>query len=272
MDKTPMGIPLYFSRVFMILLLGGFLLMAPRAVGQTFGQKMLEGKVHSSDGDVAATHVLNTTSKKAAITNIDGLFSIAVHLNDTLVFSAVQYQKKMVVVTSGIWHSKFISVGLEEANFTLDEVVVTPYNLTGELGRDMKRLNVPPPITAASLGLPNAFVRIPTQSERKLFAATANPIMSLDPLINAITGRTKMLKQRVAQERKYARTERVKQFYPDSVLIRELKIPQSRLNDFLNFCEIDSDFAAVIDTHDKLKIWDYFSLKSVVYRENNGLE
>lgn len=53
----------------------------------------MEGKVYSKDGDVAATHVLNITSKRATITNISGFFAIQVQLNDTLVFSAVQFKK-----------------------------------------------------------------------------------------------------------------------------------------------------------------------------------
>lgn len=269
MDRIAMGMHLNFSRIIIKFLLGNFLLMVANVSGQTFGEKTLEGRVYSSDGDVAATHVLNTTTKKAAITDIEGFFSIGVHLNDTLVFSAVQFQKKTLVVTTGIWDSKFISIGLEETNIALDEVVVTPYNLTGELGRDMERLRVVKPITATSLGLPNAYVRIPTKAERQLYAATANPLMGFDPLINAITGYTKMLKKRVAQEKKYARTERVKKFYPDSVLVKELEIPETKLDDFLYFCEIDPNFSKVIDTQDKLRIWDYLRDRSVVYRKEN---
>ncbi|GGW23155.1 hypothetical protein GCM10007383_03990 [Arenibacter certesii] len=247
--------------------------------GQTFGEKNLEGRVYSSDGDVAATHVLNTTTKRAAITNMDGFFTIGVHLNDTLVFSAVQYRKKTMVVTAAILESKFISVALEETNIVLDEVVVTPYNLTGDLNRDMKRLNVPPPVTASGLGLPNSNVKPLTQSERLLREASMGPLtlgtftsIPFNPLINAITGRTKMLKKRVARDEDYARTERVKQFYPDSVFVQVLKIPESKVDDFLYFCEVDPAFDPVVDTKDKLKIWDYFKSRSVEYRRENEVE
>lgn len=270
--KTTMGKHIKLSGIPLKLLLIGFFLMGFRTSAQTFDPKILEGKVYSGDGDVAATHVLNTTTRKAAITDVDGFFSIAVNLNDTLVFSAVQYQKKTLVITVGIMESKFISVALEEGNIALDEVVVTPYNLTGELGRDMGRLNVATPITATALGLPNAYVRIPTQAERKLFEATSGGgFIPLNPIINAITGRTKQLKQLVAVEKKYARTERVQQFYPDSLWIKELKIPADKLDDFLYFCEVDPAFTAVVDTADKLKIWDYLKHKSIAYRKDNGI-
>ncbi|WP_240485017.1 carboxypeptidase-like regulatory domain-containing protein [Arenibacter latericius] len=272
----PMGIPLKGSIISRNLSLVCLLLVNTAVFSQTFGEKKMEGKVYSSDGDVAATHVLNTTTRKAAITDVEGFFTIGVHLNDTLVFSAVQYRKKTMVVTADILESKFISVALEEANIALDEVVVTPYNLTGDLTRDMKRLNIPPPVTASSLGLPNAHVKPLSQSERLLREASMGPItlgtftsIPFNPLINAISGRTKMLKKRVARDKDYARTERVKRFYPDSIFVQVLKIPEDKLDDFLYFCEIDAAFAPIVDTHDKLKIWDYLKGRSVLYRREN---
>jgi hypothetical protein len=235
--------------------------------------------VYSSDGDVAATHVLNTTTKKASITDINGYFSILVHLNDTLVFSAVQYQKKTLVVSASILESKFISVALEAANIVLDEVVVTPYNLTGELGRDMGRLNVAPAITASGMGLPNANVKPLMQSERLLREASMGPLslgtftsIPFNPIINAISGRTKMLKKRVARDINYNKSQQLRTQFADSIFVRQLKIPVNRIDDFLYFCEVDPDFNNIMDSADVLKVWDFILRKSAVYRKNNGLE
>lgn len=247
------------------ILLGVF---AQDIMAQDFS-KTLEGKVYSEDGDVAATHVLNTTTKKAAITDINGYFSIAVSLNDTLVFSAVQYKRKEVVVHAGILESSFLSVPLEESNIALDEVIVMPYNLTGELGRDMNNMDVEPVVSASSLGLPNAHVRIPTQAERSLYAATANPIMSFDPLINAITGRTKMLKKRVARDIKYNKSQQLRTQFADSLFVLQLKIPLGKIDDFLYFCEVDANFNTIVDSQDLFAIWEFIKQKSVVYRKNN---
>ena len=38
------------------------------------------------------------------------------------------------------------------------------------------------------------------------------------------------------------------------------------------FCEVDSVFQATVDTHDKLKIWEFLVKKSVIYRDNNDLD
>lgn len=249
-----------------------FFIFFTASVGaQTAFMTDLEGRVYSKDGDVAATHVLNVTTKRATITDLKGFFSIPVKLNDTLVFSAVQFKRKEIVVTASVLESKLLLVPLEDALTELDEVVVMPYNLTGDMTRDMNRLETEPVVTASTLGLPNAYVKVPTKAERELYAATANPIMSLDPLINAITGRTKMLKKRVARNKKQERTERVRAFYVDSIFRTDLKIPERMIDDFMYFCEVDTTFQSVVDTHDRLKIWEFMRKKSQVYRENNEI-
>jgi hypothetical protein len=249
-----------------------FILFSVSIGAQSFFTSDLEGKVQSKDGDVAGTHVLNTTTQRATITDDKGYFSIPAHLYDTIVFSAVQYKRKEIVVTASILNSKFITVPLEDALTELEEVVVTPYNLTGNLMRDTKRIDIDPVVTASTLGLPNAYVMVPTKVERELYAATANPFMSFDPLINAITGYTKRLKERLANDNLYARTQRVRDMYADSLFRIHFKISEGKIDDFMYFCEVDPDFQTTVDTHDRLKIWDYMQARSLEYRKNNALE
>ncbi len=248
-----------------------FVLIGATASAQTLFSRNLEGKVYSKDGDVSATHVLNITTQRASITDANGFFSIPARLNDTLVFSAVQFKRKEIVVSMEMLESKMLSIPLEDALTELDEVIVMPYNLTGDIARDAERMGVGPISTASTLGLPNADVKVLTKTERELFAATANPFMSFDPLINAITGRTKMLKDRLAYERKYARTERVRDFYVDSLFRVDFKIPEAKIDDFLYFCEVDPTFQKTVDSHDVLKIWEYMRGRSIEYRKNNDL-
>lgn len=250
-----------------------FFLIFIQGFAQTGSDKKIEGKVYSADGDVAATHVLNISSSKAVITDSNGFFAINVKLNDTLVFSAVQFKKKQIVIKQEMLDSRFLSVPLEDELTELDEVVVTPYNLSGDIAKDLLTLQIGPVITASSLGLPNANVYVPTKSERELYEATSGGgLLPVTPILNAISGRTKMLKERVARNKLYDRTERVRQFYTDSLYSAELSIPQTKIDDFLYFCEIDTEFQSLVDAHDILQIWSYMEKKSVIYRENNNLD
>jgi hypothetical protein len=240
---------------------------------QSFFISDLEGKVQSRDGDVAGTHVLNTTTRRATITDEKGYFSIPARLYDTIVFSAIQYKRKVIVVTPSILNSKFVTVPLEDALTELEEVVVTPYNLTGNLMRDTQRIDIDPVVTSSTLNLPNAYVYVPTKAERELFEATSGGYgIPLNPIINAISGRTKMLKDRVARDGLYARTQRVRDMYADSLFRIHFKISEQKIDDFMYFCEIDPIFQTTVDTHDRLKIWDYMVARSHEYRKNNAPE
>lgn len=237
---------------------------------QNFFSKNLEGRVFSKDGDVAATHVLNKTTNKATITDIDGFFSIQVHLNDTLLFSAVQFKKKQLIITSEIQHQKVLQVLLEDVVNELDEVTVTPYNLTGNINQDLDIIKTESIVTAHTIGLPNAYARVPSKAERELFEATSGGgILPLNPILNGISGRTKMLKDRFKRNNLYERTQRVKAFYPDSLFNTKLKVPKENIDDFLYFCEIDPDFQTVVDSYDRLSIWEFLRMKSVAYIANN---
>ncbi len=261
------------------ILLACFLFVCVMVNSQTFFSHSLEGKVVSETKDVADVHVLNITTKKATITNAYGYFSIPIKLNDTILFSAVQFKKKQLVVTASILKSKIVYVTLEEVLNVLDEVVVTPYNLSGDIGTDVENLEIQPIVTASTLGLPNANVKPLMQSERLLREASIGPFsvgmltsIPFNPLINAISGRTKMLKKRVARDKKYIQTERVRKFYADSLYVTSLRIPEVKIDDFMYFCEVDIAFEMMANTNDRIQIWGFLRKKSVLYRENNDLE
>lgn len=258
------------------------------ANAQEFTTK-LEGQIYSTDADVAATHVSNISKNKGTIADAAGFFTISVQLNDTLVFSAVQYKRKEVVVNLEVLKSKFLRVALEASLTELDEVVVTPYNLSGDLNRDVGTIEVGNIVTASTLGLPNANVRVITQNERRLYEAdngkfitlgnykldsTFNPMVmiNLNKILNRVTGRTQKIKKFVAIDKEIAFLQKVKQLYPDSVYVQDLKIPYENINDFMNFCEVDSTFVKTVEADDALKIWELLYQNSMIYRKNNGLD
>jgi hypothetical protein len=249
----------------------------------------LEGRIYSKDADVAATHVSNISSKKGTITDAQGFFSISVRLNDTLVFSAIQYKRKEVVVTLEVLKTDLFNVPLEPSLTELDEVVVTPYNLSGDLKRDIITIKVENIVTASTLGLPNANVKVISQNERRLFEAdngkfislgnykldsTFNPMImvNLNKILNRVTGRTQKLKKFVAIDKEIAMLQKVKRLYPDSLFVQDLKIPETKINDFMNFCEVDSTYNEVVEGDDILNIWEFLYRNSLVYRKNNALD
>ncbi|MFK5972990.1 MAG: carboxypeptidase-like regulatory domain-containing protein [Flavobacteriaceae bacterium] len=268
--------------VFILLLLVSFSAVAQQPTE-------LEGRVYSKDNDVSGIHVMNSTTQRATVTDANGFFTIAVQLNDTLIFSAVQFKRKQILIRPSVLESSLVYVPLEDVLTELDEVIVMPYNLTGDLTKDMKNLSIDPVVTSSSLRLPNADVRVKTKNERRLFEADRGAFVTMMPdtlnlrgilelitirinthkIMNRLSGRTKKIKRDVATDKKLALLEKVRRAYPDSVFVQELKIPKAKHYDFMYYCEADSLFSIISNTNDKLRLWEFLQKKSVVYRRNN---
>lgn len=236
-----------------------------------------KGRVVSSAQDLGAISVQNTSRGYATITNNEGFFEIRAQENDSLFFSGVSFKKKIFVVTAAHLSQQLVYVPLEEKIVVLDEVVLMPYNLTGDLTSDANSLGAQKVYTASTLGLPNANVKPLMQSERLLREASMPKFnigmltaIPFTPLVNAITGRTKMLKKRVARDKRYLLSEQMRTFFPDSLYVQKLGIKEEKIADFFYFCETDDTFLNIAKTENLILIWDFLREKSVLYNENNS--
>jgi len=255
------------------------LLFSTSLKGQS--SKISTGKITAKDKDVTGVVIQNITTGKATITDLDGNFSIQIAVNDTLVFSAIQFKRKILPITKALYNTSFLTIPLEEFVNELKEVVVNPYNLSGNLSSDLTGLKLPKDVSAEALGLPNADVRVISQSENKLHDADHGKfiyyygigmIVNVNKILNRISGRTKMLKERVALDKRYAATQRVETTFIDSLLVNHLKIPEDNFYEFIQFCESDKNFYNLAEGTDELKLWDFLIRKSIAYRENNELD
>lgn len=86
--------------------------------------------------------VYNLNSEVFTLTNPEGEFSIAVKINDSLRISAAQFQEFIVVIDEGVIQSGELNIYLNEIINLLPEVVVTPYDLSGNVRVDAARLPV----------------------------------------------------------------------------------------------------------------------------------
>ncbi len=247
----------------------------------TAQSKLLQGRVSALNKDIIGVTIQNISTQKAAITDAEGNFEINVRLNDTLVFAAVQFKRKILTINSAVLNTSFIVVNLEEFVNELNEVTVQPFNLSGNLGSDVIGLSLEKDVSAEALGLPNADVRIISQSENKLNDADNGKfvyyygiamVINLNKILNRLSGRTKMLKERVALDKRYNSTKSVEENYLDSVLVSHLKIPEKNFYDFIYFCEVDVEFTTLLENNDELQLWQFLIEKSKVYRKNNGLD
>ncbi|CAM3451652.1 carboxypeptidase-like regulatory domain-containing protein [Aequorivita lipolytica] len=123
------------------LLLLLFIVAAPVLFAQDIDRTKVSGKIHVPQGeDSEGISVYNISSQKGTITSADGTFEIELAENDRIQITALQYQSFTVVVDRGIIQRKVINIFLNPAVNQLEEVVVRPYDLTGNINVDVKKI------------------------------------------------------------------------------------------------------------------------------------
>ncbi len=225
--------------------------------------------------DVENIHVINKTSNKFATTNKFGGFVIQAKHNDTLVFSSIQYKLKTVVVSLKIIEARIIEVYLTENINVLDQVTIGKV-LTGDLSSDINNSDLERPINFYDLGIPGNTAKPKTQSERRVFEADDGKfvvfyglgfVINTNKIINRITGRTKMLKQRVKLEVEeqlmYSIKARLSEdFFSVYSLVETLQM------EFFYFCSEDENFSKKCKDKSDIDVLEYLKEKYLEYNKN----
>ena len=58
------------------------------------------GNIISDSTSVENIHIINKTTKKATTSDFKGRFRMPVKVNDTLLFSAVQFENKIIIISN----------------------------------------------------------------------------------------------------------------------------------------------------------------------------
>tara|TARA_R110002049_G_scaffold993_3_gene7150 strand:+ start:26902 stop:27678 length:777 start_codon:yes stop_codon:yes gene_type:complete len=238
----------------------------------------IKGRVKSTL-DAENIHVINKTSQTFTITDKTGAFTIQAKLNDTLLFSSIQHQLKTLVVNKEVIAFKTLFITLEAQINELDEVVVGKV-LTGNLLLDIGNAETDTPINFYDVGIPGYKGKIATQSERRFDQANGDGLnyktlilqvltanVAIDPIVNGISGRTKMLRSHVVIENNanLLRQIRVK-FAEDFFKVNPLD--ETLQMDFFYFCEEDKNFSNRCKGKGDVEIWAFLKEKYVAYKKN----
>jgi len=110
-------------------------------LAQEIDRVKVQGKVIVPEGeDAEGISVYNASSQKGTITRSDGSFEIEVAENDRLRIFALQYQPFTAVMDKGIIERKRLNIYVYQAVTELEEVVVRPYDLSGNIRADIEKI------------------------------------------------------------------------------------------------------------------------------------
>jgi hypothetical protein len=199
----------------------------------------LKGKVISEVSVLEGIYVINLKSKQAVTTNKEGDFSILAKVGDTLLFAEGQFKEVRIEATQKDFEQEIFIVKMLPMINQLEEVIVR----NG--------------INAVSMGIIPKGQKKYTPAERKLYTATdlnasANVgsmmggSVSADPLLNWISGRTKMLKKELEVERKESYLKQLEDMFSTDYFVSKLKIPTEYVKGFQYFSIENERFVTVL--------------------------
>ena len=226
------------------------------------------GRIDSKT-NIENIHVINKTAQIFTITDKAGHFTITAKLNDTLEFSSVQHKLKEVVISDEIISTKAVFVGLDEHINELDEVIVGKV-LSGDLLSDIKNTEGNPPINFFDVGISGYTGKPATQSESRLAEATSGGgFIPLNPILNAISGRTKKLKLQVKLEEKDEVLRGLKTRLSEDFLASN-PLKDDLVADFFYFCADDENFLKHCKNQNDFKILIFLRMKYKQYIANSN--
>jgi hypothetical protein len=156
----------------------------------------IRGRVMQNDTVLENVVLRNVTTKRSTITNAQGYFSLRATAGDTLLFSRIGSTDHIKILNKAEIGSGFLQIRMTELVNELDEV----------------NLQNTPKIDAVSLGIIPKEIKKLTVQERRLKTAgdfkwihllgILGGNLQIDPILNAINGRTKELKRNIEIEKK----------------------------------------------------------------------
>ena len=202
--------------------------------------KVLKGKVIANSADLEGIYIINLKSNLATLTENGGYFSIPTREGDTLLFSSVQFKGLKLKISKSDLEMSLFFVKMETLMRELDEVKID------------KNIN------AVSLGLVSKNQKKYTPAERKLYTATGggnqygtSTKVSLDRILNAISGRTTMLKKEILVEKKEILLQKINDLYQETYFTETLKIPPDYVKAFHYYIVENKEFAKAIKDKNK---------------------
>jgi hypothetical protein len=217
------------NRILQIIL---FLLTVQIGFGQNNTSKEITGQIFEQSSNVEGVNIINNTTQVTAVSNAAGVFTIVVREGDVLVFSAVNLEPFKRRITFEDLNSASVIIKMSAKEIELKEVIV---NDNGG-------------ITAENLGVIPYGQKKYTPAERKVYTATSTPG---DVLLNAISGRTAMLKKEVNVEKKEMLFRKIEYLFDENYYTERLKIPVTDIKGFQLYCVDDPEFAVSLDTKNK---------------------
>lgn len=240
---------------------------------QQLPREILYGQIISDSISVEGITITNKTTNRYSVSDNEGNFSLYAREKDTLVFSSMNYSSKMVVLNSSDFKMKVLKIKLESHVMELDEVVIDPNSLTGDLDKDGKNIKVTQIDMKINLkealnqefeadgqtSATNTAIRGPGHIET-LYQPDLIKIVKMFGLFKG-----KKEDKKVAYTSTKIFPEAVQDKLPESFFLDTLKLKKDQIGLFLAYCENDPRAQGLLYANKEFELVDFLISKKPEY-------
>lgn len=257
---------------------------------QGIERKVLRGIVVVDSFDVEAVTVRNISSNLNAKTDFDGKFSIRARATDTLFFESQSFISQRYILSQKDFWKEELEIRLHVKITELDELIITPYTLSGNLTEDTKRIQVYGDgfalIDAKKIMHYEDDVRMGAPINTAMpnvFAPTGVNLLGIVVvgLVNlvGVKANPKKNSERVFEERRIKNlqsksySDHLFERFSHSFFVETLKIKNEDIPLFMGFSELNVyDLSPLLKPENELKLIDYLIQKAAEFKKQNQKE
>jgi len=256
------------------------LLISLYASAQTGERILISGTIEVPLGDnPQGISVFNLNSNRFSVTDALGKFNIAVAINDSLRVSTLQFQEFAVIVDQGIINTKTLNIFVSEMVSRLPEVIVTPYDLSGNINVDLNRLKTAKlPTNLTETNVQNMGFDTETGANVQSLPYNTALAMSRTRLVNGLDFVNIFKEFLIAKKREdvknpYAKSanpeidDYIRKIYEDDFFKENLVIEREYISDFIFYANDNGLSEQMLKGGNELDLIDFLIEQSKKYKK-----
>jgi len=228
---------------------------------------ILKGKIKAKSVEYFGVNIYNLNQQKGAINDANGNFEISAKINDTIVFTSIQYKELRIVVQEFHLSNNQIEINLEDELHQLSEVLVSKSGLTGNLLTDLDKIPINKNYGNEFFGLPVQNIKPLTLPERNLKTLKTGAV---NTILNSLNGKIKKMKSVVEEEKEISLTDKAYRMFTRGMLSKELGLPDEEVKRFLFYCVDDVDVSkmkSLVNDNRVFELLGFFKEKVAQYKK-----
>lgn len=220
----------------------------------------VEGVVRGQGEELENVHISNVSSRQVSVSGSNGQFLLSMREGDTLLFTHITMLDLVKVVSGEEMASGLVSAEMAPRDHELEEVLLEDYS----------HINV------VDLGIISEKKPVPTPYERRLHTAgdfkwyhllsILGGSLQVDPILNAINGRTKKLKRNIGIEKEIKNIRLLTEGHMD-YMKEHFEATEAEIHEFLNYLVEQESLQTTIDRGNEDGLRFYLLEEWFKYRE-----